>query len=140
MPTMQTFHVTGLDPRATLCGRNGQGWAAPHWPSDEDMRSGMFTRCKNCDQLLTPALRTALDEARDLELAAIDAYKVGWREGGGLPAGQAEPAPTVTSSLVRECREIGRRVGAEAAKLVREAQDSGHPPSAALTSATTRAQ
>lgn len=137
--TEQVFHVTGLDPRSTLCGKSGHVWAAPHWPSDEDMRAGRFIRCKQCDRLLTPALETALDDALDLELAAIDAYKAGWREGRGLPAGQAGPAPTVTGGLVRECREIGRRVGAEAARLVREARDSGDPPSATLAGATTPA-
>ena len=131
--TEQTFHVKGLDPRSALCGRNGHIWAATHWPSDDDMRSGFFTRCKDCDRLSTPALQAALESARNLELATLTAFRTGWREGCGLPAGPTEPAPTETYNAVRECRELGRRVGAEAARLVREAQaDNQQPPSATL--------
>ena len=61
--TRQTFHVTGLDPRSALCGRNGHIWGAPHWPDDREMRAGLFTRCKDCDRLATPALRAAIDNA-----------------------------------------------------------------------------
>ena len=136
--TRQTFHVTGLDPRSALCGRNGHIWAAPHWPDDREMRAGLFTRCKDCDRLATPALRAAIDNARNLEHAALAAYKTGWRDGCGLPAGPDEPSQTMADSLVQECRELGRRVGAKAASLVREAQaTSQQPPSARLDGATT---
>lgn len=132
-PTEQTFHVTGLDPRSALCGRNGHIWAAPHWPGDDDMRSGRFVRCKDCDRLFTPALETATESARNLEHAGLAAYRTGWREGCGLPAGPDEPTRTIADSLVQQCRELGRRLGAEAARLVREAQaTSQHPPSATL--------
>ncbi|MDE2905847.1 MAG: hypothetical protein OXQ28_07155 [Acidobacteriota bacterium] len=123
--TQQTFHVTELDPRATLCGRSGHVWAAPHWPSDEDMQSGMFTRCKDCDRLLTPALEAALDDARNLELTAINAYKAGWREGCGLPADAPCHTGTIAPDLVLQCRETGRRVGATAALAIRAAQSRG---------------
>ncbi len=127
--TEQRFHITGLDPRSTLCGRSGDIWAAPHWPDVADMRRGRFTRCKDCDRLLTPTLRAALDDARDLERAALDAYRAGWRNGCGLPAGPGEPGRTTADELVRECRGIGLRVGARAARLVHEAQgaDPGSP-------------
>ncbi|MCY4120503.1 MAG: hypothetical protein OXG72_06230 [Acidobacteria bacterium] len=131
--TQQTFHVTGLDPRAALCGRNGHIWAAAEWPSDDDMRSGMFVRCKDCDRLATPAMQSALESARDLELATLTAFKTGWREGAGLPTGPDEALTTRTYNAARECRELGRRVGTEAARLVREAQAEGQqPPSATL--------
>lgn len=123
--TEQTFHVTGLDPRSTLCGRNGHVWAAERWPSDEDMRSGMFTRCKGCDRLLTRALKAALDNARDLELAAINAYRAGWREGCGLPADAPGHRGTIAPDLVLQCHETGRRVGTTASLAIRAAQSGG---------------
>ena len=138
--TQQTFHVTGLDPRSALCGRHGHIWAAAHWPSDEDMRSGLFTRCKDCDRLATPALQAALDDARNLELAALTAFRTGWREGCGLPPGPSEPAPAGTYNAVQKCRDLGRRIGAEAARLVSEAQAAApQPPSATLDDGTTKA-
>ena len=140
--TTQTFHVTGLDPRTALCGRSGHIWAAEHWPDDREMRAGLFVRCKECDRLSTPAIETALEDARNLEHAALDAYRNGWREGCGLPPAPApgEPARTVADHLVEECRELGRRVGAEAAGLVRNARSAeNQPPSATLDNATTGA-
>lgn len=139
-PTEQIFHVTGLDPRSALCGRSGHIWAAPDWPPDDDMHTGLFIRCKGCDRQLTPVLKTALEKARNLELAAINAYKAGWREDCGRPAAPGEPTRTVADGLVQECRELGRRVYAEAARAVSDAQAAGrHPPSATLDDATTAA-
>lgn len=136
IPTQQTFHVTGLGPRSALCGRSGHIWAAPNWPSGDDMRSGRFVRCRDCDRLCTPALKTAIQEARNLEHAALAAWKTGWREGCGLPAGPGEPGRTLDDGLLQECRKLGRRVGAEAARLVREARSTGgHPPSPTLDGA-----
>ena len=123
--TQQIFHVAGLDPRVTLCGRSGHVWAAPHWPSDEDRRTGLFTRCKDCDRLLTPALEAALDNARDLELAAINAYRAGWREGCGLPAAAPGHRSTIAPDLVLQCYETGRRVGTTASLAIRAAQSPG---------------
>jgi len=135
--TQQTFHVTGLDPRAALCGRSGHIWAAPHWPDEREMHAGLFTRCKDCDRLSTPALQAALESARNLELATLSAFRTGWREGCGVPAGPTEAAPAGTYNAVRKCRELGRRVGAEAARLLREAQAAGQqPPSATLDNAS----
>ena len=139
--TKQTFHITGLDPRSALCGRGGHIWAAPHWPGDDDMRSGRFVRCQDCDRVFTAALETAIKKAHDLEHAALAAYRSGWREGCDEPADTGEPDRNPTEGLVRECHELGRRVGAEAARLVREARSAdGHPASARLdgTAATTR--
>ena len=134
--TQQTFHVTGLDPRATLCGRSGHIWAGAHWPDDREMRAGLFTRCKDCDRLATPSLQAALERARELELATLTAFKTGWREGAGLPTGPDKPLAAETYNAARECRELGRRVGAEAARLVGEAQAaSQQPPSATLGNA-----
>ena len=134
--TQQTFHVTGLDPQAALCGRSEHIWAAAKWPSDDDMHSGLFVRCKDCERLATPALQAALERARELELATLTAFKTGWREGAGLPTGPNEPLAAETYNAARECRELGRRVGAEAARLVREAQAAGQqPPSATLDNA-----
>ena len=136
--TRQTFHVTGLDPRSALCGRNGHIWAAPHWPDDREMRAGLFTRCKDCDRLATPALRAAIDSARKLEHAALAAYRTGWREGCRAPADPNEPDPAATEDIERECSELGRRAGALAARLLREARSADHdPPSARLDGATT---
>ena len=137
----QTFHVTGLDPRSALCGKSGHIWAAPHWPDDRDMRAGLFMRCKDCDRLSTPTLQAAIDSARNLEHAALAAYKAGWREGCKAPADPNEPDPAATEDIERECSELGRRVGALAARLPREARTADHhPPSARLdgTAATTR--
>ena len=131
--TKQTFHVTGLDPRAALCGRSGHIWAAAEWPDEREMRAGLFSRCKECDRLSTPALQAALESARNLELATLTAFRTGWREGCGLPAGPTEPAPAGTYNAVRKCRDLGRRVGAEAARLVSPAQAAGQqPPSGTL--------
>ena len=132
-PTEQTFHVTGLDPRSALCGRNGHIWAAPKWPSNDDMRSGRFVPCKDCNRLATPAVRAALDNARDLEHAALKAYRTGWSEGCLQLADPEEPGASAPEDLVQECHELGRRVGAEAARLVREARSAGQqPPPATL--------
>lgn len=122
--TEQTFHVTRLDPRTALCGRNGHIWAAPDWPEELEMRAGLFTRCKDCDRLATPAVRSALQKARSMELATLTAFRNGWREGSGVPQQPPEPAPAETYNAARECRELGRRIGAEASRLVREAQDT----------------
>lgn len=131
--TNQTFHLTGLDPRSALCGRNGHIWAAPHWPDEREMRAGRFTRCKDCDRHATPALLAALESARNLELATLKAFKTGWREGCGLPTEQTGQASADTYNAVRECRDLGRRVGAEAARLVHEADAAGDDaPSATL--------
>ena len=133
----QTFHVTGLDPRSALCGRSGRIWAAPHWPDDRDMRAGLFTRCKDCDRLSTPALQAAIDSARKLQHAALTAYRTGWREGCTAPADPNGAEPGATEDIERECAELGRRVGAQAARLVREARAADHdPPSARLDGAT----
>ena len=135
--TQQTFHVTGLDPRSALCGRSGRIWAAPHWPDDRDMRAGLFTRCKDCDRLSTPALQAAIDSALKLQHAALAAYRTGCREGCTAPADPNGAEPAATEDLERECAELGRRVGAQAARLVREARAADHdPPSARLDGAT----
>lgn len=137
--TEQTFHITGLDPRSALCGRSGRIWAAPRWPGDDDMRSGRFVRCRDCDRMFTAALETAIKKARDLEHAALTAYRSGWREGceQPAPAGTGQPGRTPAEGLVRECRELGQRAGAEAARLIREARSAdGHPASARLDGAT----
>lgn len=138
--TNQTFHLTGLDPRSALCGRNGHIWAAPHWPDEREMRAGRFGRCKDCDRQATPALLAALESARELERATLTAFKTGWRDGCGLPAEQTEPASADTYNAVRECRDLGRRVGAEAARRIREAEagdrrraPAGHGGNAAPT-------
>jgi len=129
--TEQTFHITGLDPRSALCGRSGRIWAAPRWPGDDDMRSGRFVRCRDCDRMFTAALETAIKKARDLEHAALTAYRSGWREGCEQLAGTGQPGRTPAEGLVRECRELGRRAGAKAARLVRDAQCRSQCPGAA---------
>ncbi len=129
--TEQTFHITSLDPRSALCGRSGRIWAAPRWPGDDDMRSGRFVRCRDCNRMFTTALETAIKKARDLEHAALTAYRSGWREGCEQPAGTGQPDRTPAEGLVREYRELGRRAGAEAARLVRDAQCRSQCPAAA---------
>lgn len=88
------------------------------------MRAGLFTRCKDCDQLLTPALKTGIDNARNLERDAMNAFKAGCREDCGLPAAPTRPARTGADDLVQEYRELGRRIGARTAGLVRTARHS----------------
>ena len=142
--TEQTFHITGLDPGSALCGRSGRLWSDTRWPEDDDMRAGLFVRCKDCDELFTPAVGTALEKARSLERAtarnlqraAVVAYRTGWREGRGEPGRPDEPNPAATEDIERECSELGRRVGAQAARLLREARSANHdPPSARLDGA-----
>ena len=143
--TEQPFHITSLDPGSALCGRSGRIWSDTRWPEDNDMRAGLFVRCKDCDKLFTPAVETALEKARSLEHAtarnlehtALAAYKAGWREGCEAPADPNEPDPAATEDIERECSELGRRVGARAARLLREARSADHdPPSARLDRAT----
>lgn len=138
--TEQTFHIAGLDPRSALCGRTGRIWSDTRWPEGDDMRAGLFVRCKDCDELFTPAVETALEKARNLEhatacnleRAALAAYRTGWREGYGEPARPDEPDPTATEDIERECSELGRRVGAHAARLLREARSADHHPPSAI--------
>lgn len=114
--TEQTFHIMDLDPHRTLCRSKQQKvWSAQEWLSDEDLRRGRFVRCKKCDKLLTPALRTALAEARELEAAVRDAWRSGWIDGRKRPAAGVRRTHTTNEELVNECRELGRRIGARSA-------------------------
>ena len=75
--TEQTFHITGLDPQAAVCGKTGRIWSGPDWLDDDDMQSARFVRCRNCDRIFTPALARAIRKARDLEVTARAAYTPG---------------------------------------------------------------
>ena len=120
--TEQTFHITApLDRRSTLCGRTGRVWAAPApWPSADEMRSGRFVRCKECDRSLTPALQVAIDRGRQLRNAALQAWKTDWNEGCKEHATATDAERAEAEALLRKCHELGRRAGVEAATLVRE--------------------
>ena len=62
-----------------------------------------------------------MKRARDLKRDALDAYEAGWRDGCGLPAEPDEPDWTAAEDLVRECHGLGRRTGAETARILNEA-------------------
>ena len=128
--TEQTFHITGLVPGSAICGRGGRIWSASQWPGDDDMRSGCFVRCKDCDRLLTPALQTAISKGRELKHAMLAACETGWREGCSQSTSENETERTAVHELLRECENLGRRAGADAKRLARDAQSgSGHPAS-----------